>query len=380
MWRSRILLVGLIALPLAAQNPNQNDVSAIIAQFQAATLPWLATGEKIASGLFGTLALIEFGITLGMLVLAQADIQMWGATLVRKFLTVGAFYALLLLGPNLMQAIIDSYVKFGSMASGVPGITAGDILSDGIQIAATLLISAVGSGITLDFPAALLMILCAAIIGWGFVKLVKGFVIAKIESYITIYAAVIQLGWGATRFTSIYAERYVAAAMATGIKLMVFYFIVGIERAMAPGWIATAGQVPFGIGGVIPALTLTMSIILFCTIADPDKLAANIFGGQPQFTGHDLTNTYMPYVNTGIGMATTGIGLAVGAASGGAMAPVFAAATGGGGAGGSRGAGAVINAVATTAGNAASSHAVPPPPRALPPATPPVQPPPTDKA
>ena len=320
----RVLFLLLVAPPLLAQAPP-NDVSQIIRQFQTATLPWLTFGEEVATSLFGILAVIEFGVTLGMLALAQADVTMWGATLVRKFLTVGAFYALLLLGPALMQSIIDSYVKFGSMASGVPSIAAGDILADGIDIAATLLIAAVGAGVSLSIITSLLMVLSAFVIGWSFVKLVKGFVMAKIESFVTIYAAVIQLGWGATRFTSIYAERYVAAAMATGVKLMVFYFIVGVERVLAPTWISTANNA-ISVVGIIPTITLTMSIVLFCALAEPEKLAANIFAGQPQFTGHDITNTYMPYVNAGVTLATSTAGLIAGVASGGMLAPSSVAA------------------------------------------------------
>jgi type IV secretion system protein TrbL len=224
-----------------------------------------------------------------------------------------------------MQSIIDSYVKFGSMASGVPSIAAGDILADGIDIAATLLIAAVGAGVSLSIITSLLMVLSAFVIGWSFVKLVKGFVMAKIESFVTIYAAVIQLGWGATRFTSIYAERYVAAAMATGVKLMVFYFIVGVERVLAPTWISTANNA-ISVVGIIPTITLTMSIVLFCALAEPEKLAANIFAGQPQFTGHDITNTYMPYVNAGVTLATSTAGLIAGVASGGMLAPSSVAA------------------------------------------------------
>lgn len=363
-----LLSLFLLSAPLFAQPvAPPSDVSAVIAQFQAATAPWLAVGEQVATSLFGLLAVIEFAITFGMLIFSHADITMWGATLLRKFMTVGAFYALLLLGPTLMQAIIDSYVKFGSMASGVPNITASNILADGIDIIATLLASAVGAGILLSIPTALLLVLCAAVIGWGFIKLVKGFVMAKIESFITIYAAVIQLGWGASRFTSIYAERYVAAAMATGIKLMVFYFIVGVERALAPAWIAAAQQAPFGFAGIVPALTLTMSIVLFCSLADPEKLTANIFAGQPQFTGHDITNSYMPYVNSGIGMATSSVGLVAGLVSGGALAPLAAGAFAGAGSGAGR---TATTAIATAGqvfgGNRPQST---PPPRGLPPAS-----------
>src|SRR5689334_11718208 len=97
------VISALVALPLFGQAAPPNDISQIIDQFQAGTLNWLSVGESVASSLFGLLAVIELGITLGMLALGQADITLWAATLVRKFMAIGAFYALLLLGPQLMQ-------------------------------------------------------------------------------------------------------------------------------------------------------------------------------------------------------------------------------------------------------------------------------------
>ena len=320
------LLFFLLAVPALAQQAPPSDVTAIIRQFQSATIPWLTVGERVASSLFGILAAIEFGITFCLLALGQADVTVWSATVVRKFMTIGAFYALLLLGPGLMESIINSYVQFGSMASGVPSITPGDIMADGLDIAGSLLTEAVKQGLTLSFVSALLMVACAFMIGWSFVKLVKGFVIAKIESYITIYAAVIQLGWGGSRFTSIYADRYVGAAMATGIKLMSFYLVVGVERSMAPTWIEAAKQVPLLTGGVMPTLTLTASIVLFCTVADADKIANLLFSGQPQFTGHDVSNAYMPVVNAGISAGTSAVTLGAGLAGGGTVLPFAAGA------------------------------------------------------
>jgi hypothetical protein len=67
----RIILFSLVPMPLFAQAAAPNDVSRIIRQFQSATLPWLTIGEQVATSLFGILAVIEFGITLGMLALAQ---------------------------------------------------------------------------------------------------------------------------------------------------------------------------------------------------------------------------------------------------------------------------------------------------------------------
>ena len=367
------VISALVALPLFGQAAPPNDVSQIIDSFQNATLNWLTIGEQVASSLFGILAVIEMGITLGMLALGQADITLWAATLVRKFMAIGAFYALLLLGPQLMQAIIDSYVKFGSMASGVPSITASNILGDGLEICAVLLANAVAAGASLSVFTAALLLLCAAVIGWSFIRLVKGFVMAKIESFIVVYAGVIQLGWGASRFTSTYAERYVAAAMASGVKLMVFFFILGVERSLAPGWIAAAKIAPTAFLGFLPTITLTASIVLFCAIADPEKLVAILFGGQLSFTGHDITNSYMPYVSTAIGMATSPYilssitGRGAGAALGGAASFAGASSGAGSGAGGQ-----TLNLVPGPNGTYSNPNpqSTPPPPPPPPPTTP----------
>ena len=354
-----IFLCGaLLALPAAAQTAAPSDVSTIIGQFRTATLPWLNVGEQVATSLFGYLALAEFAIAAGMLALAQADITVWTATLVRKVLVVGAFYALLLFGPTWMQSVIDSFTQFGSMASGIPSIAAGDILADGIDIVSTLLISAIGAGITMSFVSSIFMVVAAAVVMWAYIVLVKAFVIAKIEAYITIYAGVIQLGWGGNRFTSTYAERYIAGAFATGIKLMVFYLIIGVGRALAPGWLNTASQVTVADSGVIPTVTMVASIVIFCSLANIDKWAAALFAGTPQFSGHDITNTYLPIINTaltaagfGTGMATSGMnaGISVGAGAAGSA----------GQAAGSRGASAVMRSIGAVTSGASQSQARP---------------------
>jgi hypothetical protein len=125
--------------------------------------------------------------------------------------------------------------------------------------------------------------------------------------------------------------------------------------------------VAISLSGIIPALTLTMSIVLFCSLAEPEKLAANIFSGQPQFTGHDITNTYMPYVNAGIGMTTSTVGLLAGMASGGAMAAPFAATAAAAAGAGARSTAATFPTMASAASAGSSRPQSTPPSKQLPP-------------
>ena len=342
-----LYLVLIPALSYAQSiNAQPSDTSAILQNFRNATVGWVRQAESVATNVFGILAGIEFAIAVGLLVLQSADLVTWSAAITRKLLALGGFYALLLYGPTWMQWILDSYTQFGSQASGVPAITAGDIMADGLDIVSTLLITAAAANF-LDILLALTCVACSIAIFWSYWRLVKAFVIAKIESYFTISAAAIQLGWGASRFTQTYAERYIASAFATGVKLMCFYLIIGIGRTFSPGWLQQASLVTAATSGITNLLTLTTSIVMFCALADVDKMAAAIFGGSPQFTGHDVTNTYSPVVNAGMSAASFAVGIAtsgVGTAIGGAAGAMFA---------GARGAAGAAAGAASSTGNAA---------------------------
>lgn len=364
--RKRALMMGCIflGLPLltfAQSAAPPTDITTVLNSFRHAMSFWVGPAERIAQDVFTLLATIEFAIAAGMLVLQGSDIPTWTATITRKILAIGGFYALLINGPVWMQAVIDSFCQYGSMASGVKGITAGDTMADGVDIVTTLLVTAAGSGWA-NILLALVCVGCSAAIFLAYFKLSKAFVMVKVESYITIAAAAIQLGWGASRFTQNYAERYIASAFATGIKLMCFYLIIGVGRALSPGWIEQASLVSAVVGGITNMVTLTTSVMIFCALADIDKMAAAIFSGAPQFSGHDFTNSYSPIVSAGLsaasfgaGIATSGLGTAIGGAasawfSGGARAA--SAGFGGGGSSAWRG-----FAMATAIGSGSTSRA-----------------------
>lgn len=358
-------LLLLLAMPLAAQfqmPAPPPDITEIIRQFSEPIINWGEVGLRYGNGLFALLATITMAVALIKLQLQEPDISMRAAVIVRTTLTIGAFYGLLILGPGLMQLIINGYVRIGQVASGVPAISPGDIMVDGIEIAGTLLIVGAAQGVGLSIMTALVMFACAGMVLAAFIYLVKGFVMALIQSYFTIYVAVIQLAWGGSPYTSVYAERYVAAAMAVGIKLMTFYFIVGVERNMQPFWLKQAAGIMSFWGAIFYALSLACSIVIFCAIANPEKLGELLFGGAPNFTGHDL-NAHVPWVRGAVSMATTGIGMAAGYASAGfAPAAVSGFSMAGRAAGGMPGG---MNGAATGPGSgfAATPPQPAPPPR-----------------
>ncbi len=361
----RALLLLLFALPLAAQfqmPAPPPDLTEQLRLYEASLPNWGATCLRYGNYLFAGLALITLASSFIWKALdSHNDIPGWGALMVRQLITLGAFSMLLVYGPWFMQTVINSYITVGQAASGVPAISPGDIMVDGIEIAGSFLIAgaAQGIGFGTGILTALVMVGCAGMILASFIYLVKGFIMAILQGYVAIYVAAIQLAWGGSPLTSVYAERYVAGAMNVGIKLMVFYFIVGVERAMAPHWIQQAAGIMSVWGALFYALSLACSVVIFCALANPEKLLSIVFGGVPDFTGHDLS-AHRPFVGAAISAMTAGVGMAAGYMSGGMAMPLMAggAAMAGGGSSASR------------AGGFAPVPPPPSPPRMIPPPRP----------
>ena len=111
----------------------QTSPSAMLDQFRAVRLTWLATAASYANRLFGLLALIEFAWTAAILVLEKTDLQGWTAALIRKMMFIGAFFALLTFGADWIPRIINSFQIIGQTASGLPSLAPTDVLVRGSE-------------------------------------------------------------------------------------------------------------------------------------------------------------------------------------------------------------------------------------------------------
>jgi type IV secretion system protein TrbL len=383
----RILRRFLILSPLSvavvsaqvAQGQTPGSVTDILTLLNRAAGQWLPIAESAAQTVFGYLAMIDCAIAIGFLLLEAADLVQWTAEFARRALVIGAWYTLLLFGPRWLQDVIDSYTQFGSQASGIQTLSAGTLAAQGITICIKMLGAGVLAGTTLSPVTAAVLIIGSVAVFAAYFRLCRAYVMAKAEAYITISAAAIQLGFGGSRFTSVYAERYVTGAFATGVKLMVFYLVVGLGSYFYPIWLQLGTNAALQGGGVRDVCILVFAILTWCSLADIDKWAASIFVGNPQFSGADFANSYRPMVSAGLYAATMAGGaafrLAAPALSGVMGGAGFAgraagAATGsGGGFAGSSRAGTAVVLTSYGSGGGRTQPPPPPSPRRLPPAS-----------
>ena len=356
LWAGFLLTV-LPQLALAQYGQTPGD---LLDTFRALRPNWFTAAAGAANRLFGLLALIEFAWTAVILVLDKSDLQGWTAALIRRMMFVGAFLALLVNGPLWIPAIVDSFATIGQNAAGLggAGLSPGDVFVRGLQIAGNLGESASKAGFFASPGSALALVLAAVLTFLAFVIVSVHFIMALVESYVVVGAGFIFLGFGGSRWTAPYVERYIALAVAVGVKLMVLYMLVGAGMTLSGAWTARALTAALSPSPIMEALDIMGGAIIFGILCwQAPKFTASLLGGSPAFSGGDVAAMGFAGAQAGIAVATLGAGAAKilaarGAAAGGAMTVNQAAGMGAGGSGGAGMSGGSSVASAASGGQA----------------------------
>src|SRR5215510_14130000 len=181
-----VLIVLTASLVCAAQSPD--PPSQILRAYRAQRMTWFTNVLPAANTLFGLLALIDFAWSAAVMVLEKQDFHAWVSALVRRMMTIGAFYALLIYGRFWIPAIVDSFETLGQNASASGPIDPGAVFSRGLNLSAALLDGASVSGVFGNFGGSLAFVFAAAMCLLGFCAIAVQFVVAMVESYILVAA------------------------------------------------------------------------------------------------------------------------------------------------------------------------------------------------
>lgn len=402
--------------------------STIVNDYFTATSGWLSAMSGAAHTLFWSLATIDFCWTAITLALRGVDFQQWVAGFIKKVITIGFFAALLDNGQSWTQWIVNFFITLGSQAGGeaTSGLSASGIMGQGIDIAGAMLGGAAGAaqntnaagngvlggitsgltgavGLMMHFAPTLCLVFGALIIVLAFVIVACHFVMAMVEAYVVLGAGYIFLGFGGSRWTVPYVEKYIGLLIAAGVRIMVIELLIGLSQTLSQQWITQAqniAQVPdiFAGGsvsgtwvGVQSEFALVASIALYGILCwTLPQIASNVIGGSLSMSGVDPIGPGMATAGAAaagagavaswgsgsksattvsevtqaaaIGMGSSGVqsamtAAAVGAtvATGGAAAPVAGAGAIGGGAGAVGGGGAAAASATPAAPMAAAS-------------------------
>ncbi len=320
------------APPFVSNNPSQ-----ILSAFQAARGSWIASVFTYARNLFGALAVIEFAWSAAVMVLEKADLQSWTSAFIRKIMWIGGFYMLLINGPTWIPFIIDSFTQIGQTSSGVTSISPSAVFAQGLAVAGALSNGFSVAGFLTQPAVIFSLIVAAVIVVISYAMITIQFLVAIVESYIVVAAGFVFLGFGGSRWTAPYAERYIGLAVSNGTKIMVIYLLIAVGSTLGNAWVTEAQGASTSSAPSMVALDVMAASLMYMMLCwQIPKLFSAVLGGSPALSGGDLVGAGGSLV---MGAATVAAAVAGGAGfvAAGARSLGTAAAAGTTGANGSAG-------------------------------------------
>jgi type IV secretion system protein TrbL len=355
------VLIGCILL-LPSSSAFAQGLGDVLTTYQNATNGWITKVLAYANNLFLLLAGIEFAWTAIILLFEQQSLEGWVAAFIKKLMAISFFYALLTYAQTWIPAIINSFTQIGQDVGGTRGLSADGLIGEGWNLASKIFEA--GANIkpnpltnSIDFLFVALFGAIAVVIIICFIAMALQFVMTQVEGYIVISAGLIYLGFGGSRWTSSYAERFLGTAVTTGIRIMTFFLIVGLGQALdGTSWtpavtdivnMINKHNIPGYIGATQQAFTLGAGVIIFTTLAlQLPKIAGGVISGSAGLSTGDLAGTMAAAAGAGAAAASLLAG----------QPELAGAAKAAGGAAGAGGSGAAMSA-GRAAGSAGSAMA-----------------------
>ena len=336
-------ILGLLAVfgtIAAAQTFHTTVPGDVMDQFRAQRTAWTTNVWVYANSLFGILALIEFAWSAAVMLLERTDLQSWTAALIRKIMWIGAFYALLLNGRIWIPAIIDSFTQIGQNAAGTGALSPSDVFVQGLTIAGALMDGASTSEFFKNPGSAFALVFAALLIVVSYTIITINFIVTIVESYLVVSVGFIFLGFGGSRWTVPYTERYIGLAVSIGIKVLLLYCLISAGMGLGVGWATEAEGVGTSPRPSMTAFDVMGAAVIFMMVCwQIPKLFSAVLGGAPALSGGDLVSTVTGMVAGGVMVGSLGAGAAAMGARGVSAISAVAAAAGTGdgpsGAGGS---------------------------------------------
>ena len=364
--RRKLLLVVAVAFASASTAHAQApvDVGGTFQQIEQAANAWIPAIMQEASFLFYVLALLDFAWGAPQL-LREHDFNGLFLSLIKKLLVVSFFYAVLINGQVWIPAIVNSFAQLGATAAGVSvAQNPSDIMSQGLQIVSDLFTKVSSTSLLTEPGGAITTILAACIVLASYIIITLHYVVTKLEAIIVMSAGYIFLGFGGSRWTSPYFERYISLAVSTGVRLMLIYLMLGVFKTISNNWIATMNGYTADqpITQIFPTL-MSMLLFAFASWMIP-KMAASIASGTLGTGAADLVGMGAEIGKAAaLGAATVAVVAATGGAgavTGGALAATETAGAMGG-AEAASGAASAVGGVGEAAVETASAPAPPVP-------------------
>jgi type IV secretion system protein TrbL len=283
-----LCVVAIAAVVVASAAAAQSTVLDDTQQAYRTTVrTWLGPMSALARRLFVSLAALEVAVSGLLWTLRRDSLDEIAGKFLLKFILLSVVLLLITGAGYWLPPIVNSFAYAGRVA-GVAPIAAGpsEIVDLGVYLAfwaidTTGLPIAPSSLITSAFALVSRLVVLGA-----FLWVAAMLVLAWVESYVALAGGVLFLGFGAFRATAPIAENYLGYLVFLGVRLFLFYLLLGIGTAT----ITTAlERMPPAMEPRQMAEVMAMAVIFAVLVLRiPSSMASRVAGGTSFGLAHAL--------------------------------------------------------------------------------------------
>ncbi len=231
------LLLGF-ALPAEAAT---GTVSPFITAFSNVVAGWYSTILGVSEEIFYTLFGIDFVFLVAQWLIGGKDVHEILPSFLKKLITIGFFYTVLLNSQQLLQWVFQGFQQTGEQAGGSQSVTVSSLFNVLMTVWKALLqgpktssghswffdVAHVATVAISGIMGAMLALITALIVLLVVVYVVIEFFAVKMEALMVGSVGALMLGFSGSRWTVQYAEGFFKYAVSVGVRLLVLTLWLG---------------------------------------------------------------------------------------------------------------------------------------------------------
>ncbi len=237
-----IIILGLLLLgfTLPAEAAT-GTVSPFVAAYSNVVASWYSKILGVSEEIFYTLFGIDFVYLVAQWLIGGKDVHEIFSSFIKKLITIGFFYTVLLHSQQLLQWVLQGFQKTGELAGGSQSVTVSSLFDVLMQVWTALLHGPKASSghgwlfeithLTTVALSGLLGVMFAGITALIVLLVVVyvaiEFFAVKMEALLVGSIGALMLGFSGSRWTVQYAEGFFKYALSVGVRLLVLTLWIG---------------------------------------------------------------------------------------------------------------------------------------------------------
>lgn len=304
-------------------NPQTSTlIEALLGDLSAASSSWYDIVLPYARLIFFTLVGFQLLWTSITFALGKRQGDEFISMLFILVIDVGFFYTLML-HPEWIIDIINSFRQIGSEAGRVSRLTPDAVVDVGLRLASGIIKTVSITGL-LDFAVAIVVSALVAIAVLGsFAFIAARMVLILAEIFFAVNISPLLLAFSGLSATKYIATQYIGYVISAGIQLVIMYLLIGAGLDIATGWADML--VEHGSKDVNAFMLVGIASCLYAVLVwNLPKLISGLASGAPQMVSGGYGSTAAGFA----GGINSGRGLLRGVVSGAESTAIVSKATG----------------------------------------------------